>query len=129
MLSPGCDVNKATDCDCIPPRARKESFEILCYPFSELFNCILGESKIPQQWKLGKVSPVFKEDYCLTKANYRPITILPSLSKVFETLMHSRISPYFEDIFHEHVFAYRKIMERILLNLARRSAEKGTRPT
>ena len=70
--------------------------------------CILNKSRIPQQWKLGEVTPVFKKDCSFTKCNYRPITILPSLSKVFETLVHTRISPYFEDIFHEHVFAYRK---------------------
>ena len=101
-------TNKATGCDQIPPRAIKESAEILCHPFSELFNYILNKSRIPQQWKLGEVTPVFKKDCSLTKSNYRPITILRSLSKVFETLVHTRISPYFEDIFHEHVFAYRK---------------------
>ena len=58
--------------------------------------------------ELGEVSPVFKKDCCLTKSNYRPITILPSLSKIFETLIHSRISHYFDGIFHKHVFAYRK---------------------
>ena len=58
--------------------------------------------------ELGEVSPVFKKDCCLTKSNYRPITILLSLSKIFETLIHSRISHYFDDIFHEHVFPYRK---------------------
>lgn len=101
-------TNKATGCDQIPPRAIKESAEILCHPFSELFNYILDKSRIPQQWKLGEVTPVFKKDCSLTKSNYRPLTILPILSKVFETLVHTRISPYFEDIFHEHVFAYRK---------------------
>ena len=101
-------TNKATGCDQISPRVIKESAEILCHPFSELFNYILNKSRIPEQWKLGEVTPVFKKDCSLTKSNYRPITILPSLSKVFETLVHTRISPYFEDIFHEHVFAYRK---------------------
>ena len=101
-------TNKATGCDQIPPRVIKESAEILCHPFSELFNYILEKSRIPQQWKLGEVTPVFKKDCPLTKSNYRPLTILPSLSKVFETLVHTRISAYFEDIFHEHVFAYRK---------------------
>ena len=101
-------TNKATGCDQIPPRVIKESAEILCHPFSELFNYIVNKSRIPQQWKLGEVTPVFKKDCSLIKSNYRPITILPSLSKVFETLVHTRISPYFEDIFHEHVFAYRK---------------------
>ena len=101
-------TNKATGCDQIPPIAIKASAEVLCHPFSELFNYILNKSRIPQQWKLGEVTPVFKKDCSLTKSNYRPITILPSLSKVFETLVHTRISPYFEDIFHKHVFAYRK---------------------
>ena len=108
-------TDKATGQDNIPPRAIKESAEILCYPFSVLyiyfflfFFHILENSRITQQWKLGVVSLVFKKDCCLTKSNYRPITILPSLSKIFETLIHSRISHYFDDIFHEHVFTYRK---------------------
>lgn len=33
----------------------------LCYPFSKLFNFILDCSKIPQKWKLGEISPVFKK--------------------------------------------------------------------
>ena len=101
-------TNKAMGYDNIPLRAIKESAETLCYPFSVLFNHILENSRIPQQWKLGEVSPVFKKDCCITKSNCRPITILPSLSKIFETLVHSRISHYFDDISHKHVFAYRK---------------------
>lgn len=44
----------------------------------------------------------------LLKTNYRPITILPAISKVFEKIVHCRISPYFEEIYHKYVFAYRK---------------------
>lgn len=106
-------AKKATGRDRIPLRAIKESAEILCHPFSELFNYILDKSKLPQRWKLREVSQVFKKDCCLTKANYRPITILPSLSKVFETKIHSRISPYFEDIFLNMYSHTGKIMERI----------------
>lgn len=106
-------IKKATGRDRIPLRVIKESAEILCHPFSELFNYILDKSKLPQRWKLREVSRVFKKDCCLTKANYRPITILPSLSKVFETKIHSRISPYFEDIFLNMYSHTEKIMERI----------------
>lgn len=105
-------AKKATGRDRIPLRAIKESAEILCHPFSELFY-ILDKSKLPQRWKLREVSRVFKKDCCLTKANYRPITILPSLSKVFETKIYSRISPYFEDIFLNMYSHTGKIMERI----------------
>ena len=58
-------------------------------------NYILDKCKLPQQWKFNEVSPVFKEDCCLTKSNYRKITILPFLSKVFGTLLRSRYPPLF----------------------------------
>ena len=79
-------TNKATGCDQIPPRAIKESAEILCHPFSELFNYILNKSGIPEQWKLGEVTPVFKKDCSLTKSNYRPITIFAFLVKSFRNV-------------------------------------------
>ena len=100
--------NKATGCDGIPPRAVKESMEVLCYPLSTLINHVLTSTKIPQQWKLGEVTPVLKKDCSLLKTNYRPVTILPAFSKVFERLVHHRISPHFEGIYHKYVFAYRK---------------------
>lgn len=46
-----------------------------------------------------------EKDCSLSKDNYRPLTILP---KVFETLVHSRVSPRFSNILHKFVFAYRK---------------------
>ena len=73
-----------------------------------MINHVLTSTKIPQQWKLGEVTPILKKDCSLLKTNYRPITILPALSKVFEKIVHCRISPYFEEIYHKYVFAYRK---------------------
>ena len=73
-----------------------------------LFNYILDVGIIPKQWKKGEITPVYKKDCSLSKDNYRPLTILPALSKVFETLVHSRVSPRFRNILHKFVFAYRK---------------------
>ena len=100
--------NKASGCDGIPPLAVKESMDVLCFPLSTLINHVLTSTKIPQQWKLGEVTPILKKDCSLLKTNYRPITILPAISKVFEKTVHCRISPYFEEIYHKYVFAYRK---------------------
>lgn len=86
----------------------QESMDVLCFPLSTLINHVLTSTKIPQQWKLGEVTPILKKDCSLLKTNYRPITILPALSKVFEKIVHCRISPYFEEIYHKYVFAYRK---------------------
>ena len=109
-------MDKATGHNNIPPRASRESAEILCYPFSVLFNHNLENSRIPQQWKVSVVSPVFKRDCCLMKSNYRPITILPSLSKIFKTLIHSRISHYFAIFFTNMNLRTEKITVLILLS-------------
>ncbi|CAB3994347.1 RNA-directed DNA polymerase from mobile element jockey, partial [Paramuricea clavata] len=101
-------INKATGYDLIPPRLVKESAEVLCYPLSTLINYILGNGKILQQWKSGEITPVYKKECELSKINYRPLTILPSLSKVFEKIVELRMSPHFEKIYHKYVFAYRK---------------------
>ena len=100
-------TNKATGHDQIPARAVKESAEILCQPFSCLVNFLFETGKVPSSWKLGEIVPVHKKDCTLTKTNYRPITILPVLSKVFEKLVHSRLASHFEDVYHNNVFAYR----------------------
>lgn len=101
-------INKATGYDLIPPRLVKQSAEVLCHPLSTLINYILNNGKIPHQWKSGEIIPVYKRDCELSKTNYRPLTILPSLSKVFEKIVELRMSPHFEKIYHKYVFAYRK---------------------
>ena len=101
-------TNKAIGHDLIPARAVKDSAEVLCDPYCTLFNYILDVGKIPKEWKKGEITPVYKKDCSLSKDNYRPLTILQSLSKVFETLIHSRVSPWFRNILHKFMFAYRK---------------------
>ena len=100
-------TNKATGHNQIPARAVKESAEILCQPFSCLVNFLFERGKVPSSWKLGEIVPFHKKDCTLTKTNYRPITILPVLSKVYEKLVHSRHASHFEDVYHNNVFAYR----------------------
>ena len=101
-------INKSTGHDQIPALAIKESAEILCHPFSSLVNYLFDAGKVPLSWKLGEIVPVHKKDCTLTKTNYRPITILPVLSKIFEKLVHTRIGSYFEEVYHKNVFAYRQ---------------------
>ena len=99
---------KATGWDLIPPKVVKESADALSHPFSILFDYKLDCSTIPKQWKQCEIALIFKKDCSVEKADYRQLTILLSLSKVFEILVHIRMSPYFNDIYHKYVFAYRK---------------------
>ena len=70
-------------------------------------NFLSETGKVPSKWKLGEIVPVHKKDCTLTNTNYRPITILTVLSKVFKKLVHSRLASHFEDVYHNNVFAYR----------------------
>ena len=49
--------------------------------------------------KYADVTPIHKKDDKTDKTNYRPISILPNLSKVYERSMYNRISPYFDSGF------------------------------
>ena len=68
----------------------------------------MDNEKIPQQWKQGEIAPVYKKESALNKSSYRPLSILPSLSKVFERIMNIRMSLHLETMYHKYVFAYRK---------------------
>jgi hypothetical protein len=64
----------------------KKGVEVLAGPVAHLINRSLAEGKVPAQFKIGRVHPIHKgkgkprED----PASYRPVSILPALSKVME---------------------------------------------
>ncbi len=58
--------------------------------------------------KLGDVSPVFKKGDKLSKSNYRPITILSALSKVFERLIADQLGTFMNDKLSDFLCGFRK---------------------
>ena len=57
--------------------------------------------------KYAEVTPIHKKDDKTDKENYRPISILPNLSKVYERLMYNQIYLYFQ-IFSKFRCGFRK---------------------
>ena len=53
-------------------------------------------------------TPLFKKGSRTEKDNYRTVSILPNLSKVFERYLHKQIPPFFADIFSEYQCGFRK---------------------
>ena len=51
-----------------------------------LFNTSIETSQFPNSWKVARVAPIFKEVDKTEKSNYRPISVLPVISKLFENL-------------------------------------------
>ena len=101
-------VYKAQGYDLIPPRAVKASSRSIAIPLCKLINTIISRSQVPDTWKRGQITPLYKKESVLDKKNFRPVTVLPVFGKVFERLIHMQMTEHFEPIFHISVFAYRK---------------------
>ena len=56
-----------------------------------LFNLSLAREEIPQEWKAAKVTPIFKAGNEMKIENYRPISVLPVVVKVFERLVYGQL--------------------------------------
>ena len=61
----------------------------------------------PTQLKMAQVTPIFKEDDPSLEKNYRPVSILPTLSKIYERLLSEQLSDHFNSIFHDYLSAFR----------------------
>ena len=62
-----------------------------------LYNETIASGNFPHALKLADITPSHKKDDKTVKENYRPISILSSISKIFERQMHDDISKYMED--------------------------------
>ena len=62
-----------------------------------LFNLSLKKSMILGNFKIAKVTPLFKVGDNTELSNYRPISSLPCFSKILERVMHNRLNKYLLD--------------------------------
>ena len=62
----------------------------------------------PECLKTAEVIPTYKKDKPTEKTNYRPISILSNISKIYERLMHDNMSDYFNDVLSKFQCGFRK---------------------
>ena len=60
-------------------------------PLTYILNLSLLEGVFPSELKVGNVLPLFKADDDMLFNNYRPVSLLSVLSKVFERIMYNRL--------------------------------------
>ena len=95
MLINSLKQNKASGHDDIFPYFLKITAPIIALPLSTIFNYCLIFGIFPGKLKLAKVIPLYKKGSFDQLTNYRPISLLSSLSKVFERLIHNRLLSFF----------------------------------
>ena len=85
------------------------STDELAEPLLLIINQSFTQGQFPNELKLAKVTPVYKKDNVHHFDNYRPVSVLSSVSKVFEKVIFNQIYKYFYDnnLFHGSQYGYR----------------------
>lgn len=102
------DPCRATRFDLIPPRVHKLLSEEIATPSTAICNQVLKKSEWPKEWKKGEWVPVYKKEDQHNVANYRPVTILTAVDKIFEQLLCHQLVDKFEAILDAFMSACRK---------------------
>ena len=93
-----------------------------CVPFlTTCFNDCIISGTFPNRLKLADIIPSFKKGSSTDKSNYRPISLLPAISKIFERLLADQLSAYMELSFSKLLCGFRKghSTQHAILNLVR----------
>ena len=82
----------------------------LSRPLRHIFSLSLSQGVVPQQLKIAKVIPIFKTGSKESMENYRPISLLPTFSKILEKIMYNRLSTYLKNnnLLSPQQFGFRK---------------------
>ena len=91
-MNPG----KSAGWDGVNPRVIKAVAPELAGSLSRLMNCCMREGHYPECFKIARVVPVFKSEDPTQFSNYRPVSVLPVLSQIFERVMNARLTAFFE---------------------------------
>ena len=90
----GLNAKKAHGPDLISANMVKLCGQPLCIPLKIIFENILETGIFPDQWKEANVTPVHKKNDKQIISNYRPISLLPILAKVFEKIIFTNLFKY-----------------------------------
>ena len=84
------NVCKATGIDDVSGRFLKDGSRVLSKPVSELCNLSIKLGNFPDSCKIVKSKPLFKKGSKTNPSNYRPISLLPLISKIIEKFIHEQ---------------------------------------
>ena len=102
------NINKPTTFNGIPIKVLVKNKDI-CAPYiSKIFNESLLCYEFPTALKQAEIFPGFKKYETTNKDNYRPISILPASSKIFERIMEIQILAYMSPYLSNYLCAFRK---------------------
>ena len=92
----------------VPPMYLKENFDICGDVITDLVNSCIKNCDFPSKLKLADITPVHKMGEMICQKNYRPVSILPALSKIYEKVMQGQMNSFIEKYLSPFMCCYRK---------------------
>ena len=95
--------------DEIPSQLLKVIGKEICKSLTLIINQMIETGIYPENFKIAKITPIHKKGDKNVISNYRPISLLPTLSKVFERVIHKQLYSYFnnENLLAEQQYGFR----------------------
>ena len=92
----------------MPTKIIKNNSDIFYNFFQANLNNTIETSTFPEQLKYAYVKSVFKKDPGTDNKNYRPISILPNVSKIYERSLNKQLEEYFQALLTKYQCGFRK---------------------
>ena len=102
------DTKKATVENDIPTKMLIETSDIVSNYLTRICNDSKTEQIFPESLKRAEIIPIYKKEDRTNKENYRPVSLLPTVSKLSERDMHNQINSYIEKYISPYLFGFRK---------------------
>ena len=101
-------IFKACQKDDIPTKVIKMNNDIFAGFKTKDFNNCVDKGVFPEEVKHADVTPIHKKQDKSDKNNYRPVSILPNISKIYKRLIYNQLYDYFDDILSPSQRGFRK---------------------
>ena len=101
------DSSKTYTKDNIPPKLLKANGDICSIIITPDLNRCIANGTFPINLKYADITSIFKKNDRLLKINYRPFSILPTVSKIYEKILYVQIYEYFNKIFSKYLCGFR----------------------
>ena len=82
--------------DALPINLLKPVTDFIIFPLTHIINGFIKNNQFPVEWKQARISPIPKTPSPMSPSDYRPISVLPVLSKVFEIIVMNQLTDHIE---------------------------------
>ena len=101
--------NKCRPSAWISPGIIKLCDRSISTPLTHVLNLSLSQGHFPRELKIARIIPLLKSGDPMIFSNYRPVSVLPAFSKIYERIMYNRLIKFLNDfdILYDFQFGFR----------------------